>query len=349
MPNAVKICVLGKDNKNWSTDMDRHYLIRAIRANGYELTNAIEKADILWTVWYSHLLSKRYFLNRFQFKRKRLIAMVSNHIADNREKFNKVKAYIDFWVCANSKQSEFLQSNGIAENRIFYSPFYVDENIFRKIDISKEDLCVKLKISSDKIKNKILIGSFQRDSKGKDLLKPKWHKNPEMLVDEAEMLHKSDARYTLLLAGPRRHYLVNECRKRKLPFIFVGDISYIDKKKDDVIANNLSLEKINLLYNLCDLYRVTSVSEGGPKALLEAPLTDTPVFSSDVGMASDILPEYALCKSSKEFIKRATKIITDSSKKEKLTADSKAKVSRINNRKAYKSRIDYILQKVKSF
>ena len=92
-----------------------------------------------------------------------------------------------------------------------------------------------------------------------------------------------------MLAGPRRHYVINQCKKNNIPYIFIGNEDLINKNKDDIIENNLSLKKINLLYNLIDIYLVTSKSEGGPKAILEAAATKTLIFSTDVGLASDIL------------------------------------------------------------
>ena len=38
-----------------------------------------------------------------------------------------------------------------------------------------------------------------------------------------------------------------------------------------------------------DLYIVSSRKEGGPQAILEAAITKTPIISTDVGVASEIL------------------------------------------------------------
>ena len=47
--------------------------------------------------------------------------------------------------------------------------------------------------------------------------------------------------------------------------------------------------KLNKLYNILDLYLVTSRVEGGPQAILECGITKTPILSTDVGVASEIL------------------------------------------------------------
>ena len=54
---------------------------------------------------------------------------------------------------------------------------------------------------------------------------------------------------------------------------------------------NVPYQKMNELYNAIDLYLVSSRVEGGPQALIEAPLAGTAVFSTDVGIARDICPD----------------------------------------------------------
>ena len=46
---------------------------------------------------------------------------------------------------------------------------------------------------------------------------------------------------------------------------------------------------LNKLYNSLDLYIVSSRVEGGPQAILECAITKTPIISTDVGVASEIL------------------------------------------------------------
>ena len=50
-----------------------------------------------------------------------------------------------------------------------------------------------------------------------------------------------------------------------------------------------STETLNELYNILDIYIVSSRLEGGPQAILESAITKTPIISSDVGVASQIL------------------------------------------------------------
>ena len=46
---------------------------------------------------------------------------------------------------------------------------------------------------------------------------------------------------------------------------------------------------LNELYNLLDLYVVSSRVEGGPQSIIECSLTKTPIISTNVGIAPEIL------------------------------------------------------------
>ena len=51
----------------------------------------------------------------------------------------------------------------------------------------------------------------------------------------------------------------------------------------------VSFETLNELYNLLNLYIVSSRYEGGPQSIIECSLNKTPIISTDVGIASQIL------------------------------------------------------------
>ena len=49
------------------------------------------------------------------------------------------------------------------------------------------------------------------------------------------------------------------------------------------------LKVVNELYNLLDLYIVSSRIEGGPQAILECAASKTPILSTKVGVAPEVL------------------------------------------------------------
>ena len=51
----------------------------------------------------------------------------------------------------------------------------------------------------------------------------------------------------------------------------------------------MSFEGLNELYNILNLYIVSSRVEGGPQSIMECAVTKTPIISTDVGIAREIL------------------------------------------------------------
>ena len=338
------IKVIGKDGQGWSIDKDRMHTENAMKELGVNLSNSFLKADIIYCVWYSFLLKpKLWFLRRFKGKRK-VVAAVTNDPEENKKNLAAYKKFVDYWVCASQKQRNFLLKNNIEADNIFINPFYVDERVFKPINLSKKELASEFKIDYQFINNQFVIGSFQRDSRGDDLSKSKWHKNPELLIDILKGIDKS--KYMLLLAGPRRHFLIKQCRKFDLPYLFVGDEKPIDKGVDDIAENNLSAKEMNLLYNLTDLYLVTSASEGGPKAIIEASLSKTAILSTPVGFAPDLLGEELICNNKEEFLEKINFFMNDEIAKQECIQKNLAHVGKINNFNAYKQRIQSIIESV---
>ena len=56
----------------------------------------------------------------------------------------------------------------------------------------------------------------------------------------------------------------------------------------------ISLHEINELYNTLDLYLVSARVEGGPRSIFEASMSKTPIISTDVGIASELLPKKSI-------------------------------------------------------
>ena len=73
--------------------------------------------------------------------------------------------------------------------------------------------------------------------------------------------------------------MINELNKLEIEF------SYFE------MAN---FKTINELYNCLDLYIVASRFEGGPQSILECGITKTPIISTDVGVASEILSQESI-------------------------------------------------------
>ena len=83
----------------------------------------------------------------------------------------------------------------------------------------------------------------------------------------------------VVLSGTRRTYIIGELEKRGIPYKYFEMIG---------------LHELNELYNCLNLYIVSSRVEGGPRAIVEAGLSKTPIISTDVGIASDFMPRESI-------------------------------------------------------
>ena len=85
----------------------------------------------------------------------------------------------------------------------------------------------------------------------------------------------------VLLTGYRRHWIIQQL-KNNIKYL------YLEKVKT---------EEINKLYNILDLYIISSRVEGGPRSLLECCRTKTPIISTDVGLVKKILKSKSIYSS----------------------------------------------------
>ena len=153
-------------------------------------------------------------------------------------------------------------------------PYWANQNIWG-VTSTRDDLRIKFGIPSDAY----VIGSFQRDTEGSDLRSPKLEKGPDLFADAVIKLHKTRKNILVLLAGWRRQYVINRLNLSGVPFV------YMELPQQNVL---------NELYQALDLYLVTSRYEGGPQALIECGLTNIPVCSRDVGIASVVLEPHSI-------------------------------------------------------
>jgi glycosyltransferase involved in cell wall biosynthesis len=290
--HLVTVFVHSADNIGWSIDSDRALLMKSIQRIGGRVTSFFPCADIVHNVWWNQLAILNFQNIWLRRKRQHVLATASNFInLDDpkyvlRKEFETVNKFTDAWIAPSSKQKDIFDRHGI---KSFYHPFYIDIQSFKPMGRNSE-LYKSVSIPEDIIKDKIVIGSFQRDSLGTDLTKPKWQKGPELLISLLRDLPKD--RFLLLLAGPRRHYVINECKRFGIPYYYLGK----ETEKDDISFNALPITLMPRLYAATDIYLITSRSEGGPKAAMEAAATKTFVMTTDVGLVNDfIAPEFVFC------------------------------------------------------
>jgi glycosyltransferase involved in cell wall biosynthesis len=278
-----KINLIGRDYVNWATDDDHQLTLRSV-SNICDIV-PIKEAEIVHSVnWQSLLdcdpkvLKNKYIISHIPHDVKNMFLQPS---------ICKVAPFIDLFIAPSTRAMRMLSECGINAKLV---PYAVDTNIFYPIKTSEQQIKELIK-KYQLPKNKYLIGSFQRDTEGKDLSTPKYIKGPDVFFNIIRYIYNRYKDIHIILAGPRRFWLREHLEKEKIPYTYIGKII---KGKDDLEENSLGKEEINVLYNLIDLYIVGSRMEGGPKAILEASATKCKVVSSRVGSAEDVLSEDCL-------------------------------------------------------
>ena len=137
------------------------------------------------------------------------------------------------------------------------------------------------------LEDSFVISSFQRDTEGGDLKSPKLEKGPDRFCDFVESKYAEMGNSLhVLLNGWRRQYVISRLESSGIPY------SYYELPK---------IEDVVKMYNATDLYVVGSRVEGGPQSIIECALTRTPIISTDVGIARDILPDSCIIDMDQEY------------------------------------------------
>lgn len=244
-------------------------------------TENINDADIVWIIapWTWKTLPKKIL-------KEKIVVCTIHHLdfekfnsKEEKNFFNRDK-YINFYHSISQKTTTQLKR--LTDKEIQTHPFWVNQNIFFEMP-NKDRLRNKYNINE----NAYLIGSFQRDTEGKDLISPKLSKGPDRLVEIFHTIYQKNKNTIILLTGKRRNYIINKLEDLNIPFL------YFEMPNFTVL---------NELYNCLDLYIVASRVEGGPQALYECAITKTPIISTDVGMASNVLSQKSIFNMSNYLI-----------------------------------------------
>ncbi len=261
---------LSKINESWIVDRVRDDWYRH---NEDISSKKIHNSDIIWIIspWLWRKISKR------QLKKRNVVCSIY-HIDfdsfDDKEKrdFEDRDKYVDFYHVISKKTKKDLQN--LTNKKIISIPFWVDSDTWFPIE-EKKELRKELGFDSEDY----LIGSFQRDTEGFDMESPKLIKGPDIFLEIVDKIYKENKKLKVVLAGNRRNYLINNFKSKKIPYRYFEMVD---------------LETLNKLYNILDLYLVTSRVEGGPQAILECSAIKTPIVSTDVGVASEILSKESI-------------------------------------------------------
>jgi len=248
--------------------------------NKSNFTRFKTRANIIWIIapWvWNH--NKKIYSN------KKIVLTIhhleqSDFSKNNIELFKSRDEVVDVYHVLNEKTKNQLEE--ITDKPIHVLPFWIDGDKWFEIK-NKQELKNYFNIDSDKF----LVGSFQRDTEGKDLVSPKYIKGPDRLFEIIYDLNSKKDNLCVVLAGKRRQYIISKLKEKNIRYIYLEDLDQKD---------------LNKLYNVLDLYIVSSRIEGGPFSIMECSLTKTPIISTNVGIAKDILSEESIYEMPNYFL-----------------------------------------------
>jgi glycosyltransferase involved in cell wall biosynthesis len=281
----LKVFLTGGDHSGWALDEDMRLTQEALR-NIVELTD-FEHCDVVHSVWWEPLLA----LPTATLAEKVVLCHMSGEPFRyvSLPRYRHVVRLVDSWIAQTHEAAGQCSSISLPYVLV---PYTTDVGRFRRLsadDPSVQALRDRWNIPRDRY----LIGNFHRDSAGYDLTIPKRVKGPDILAEIIRALHRRQCPMHLVLAGPRRHWLRTRLDQWGIPYTFVGQLI----PEDDYEQNLLPHDTLNTLYNLLDLYVVSSRSEGGPRSSMEAAAAQCKIISTRVGLAEDLLSPACLYSS----------------------------------------------------
>lgn len=256
---------LSKINESWIVDRVK---AEWLEYNAEISTQEIKDSDIIWIIspWLwkkipkKHLRNKEVVCSIYHFEEK-------DFMKENLQDFFDRDKFVTHYHVISPKVKEQLEN--LTDKPVTYIPFWVNQNLWFEIK-EKEFLRNKYAISEDSF----LVGSFQRDTEGSDLVSPKLIKGPDRFIEIVKFYSTKNNNLKVILTGKRRQYVIKELEKLNIEYFYFEMADF---------------KTLNELYNLIDLYIVSSRIEGGPQAIVECGITKTPIISTDVGFATDIL------------------------------------------------------------
>jgi len=236
-------------------------------------TSDPQRADVIWLLadWAWDKLSS------FDLSKKKVLTTI-HHIVPEKfdsyaiSNFLKRDSITTAYHVYNEQTKNFIKK--YTQKEIHVIQYWANQKIWFPTQ-QKNELRKKYNIPIDGY----IIGSFQRDTEGKDLRSPKLEKGPDLLADYLEKIYQKERKLHVILAGWRRQYIVERLKNANIPF------SYFELPPHNVI---------NDLYQTLDLYPVSSRCEGGPQSLIECGLLNVPVITRDVGIARQVLPDSSI-------------------------------------------------------
>ena len=269
--HKVKVFVIGdelKDMKNkWICDIFKEEFIKY---SNLEIVDNCNKADIIWLLapWSMRKISRKCLDTKF-------VITTIHHIdwdkfEENKQYYENIEAVTNrYHVICKKTYDDLIK---ITKKPIVINNFWINENNYFNINDCDKIISFKNKYSIPL--DSYIIGSFQKDTEGKDNMTPKLSKGPDIFLKIIEQINTIRKDIFVILTGWRRNYVMEGLNKLGVRYIF---FELVD------------IKTVNELYNCLNLYIVSSRVEGGPRSIIECGLAKIPIISTNVGISELIL------------------------------------------------------------
>jgi len=268
--------------KVYLSNLNESWVVDRIRKEWYEYnskttTNFISRSNIIWIIapWIWKKISKS------QLNKKKVLCTI-HHINEDKfdnnqyQEFLERDSYVDIYHTPSTYSANTLRK--YTNKKIEVLPFWVNQNNWFEIN-DKEAIRSKYGFN----KEDYLVGSFQRDTEGFDLKSPKLEKGPDIFLEIIEKLFMKNPNLIVVLSGKRRQYVINNLEQKRIPYKYFEMVS---------------IKSLNELYNILNLYIVSSRTEGGPQAIVECGRIKTPIISTNVGYAPMFMDKNSIFENS---------------------------------------------------
>jgi glycosyltransferase involved in cell wall biosynthesis len=273
----MKIYILA-EKEGWITDvLEKEW----IECNKNIYTNNYQEADIIWVL-------SDYIIQRIPLAilmKKKVITTI-HHMVPNKmtpSLINHYK-YLDkvsnkFHVICNHTYNQLKEYvTKPIETKLFWTNTKEWYPLFNS-ELERYNIREKLRQHFNLDNNKFIIGSFQKDTEGASIANktylPKLEKGPDQFIKCVKKIKDlEELEVEIVLSGFGRQYLMKELDKMGIKYYYF---------------NMISQTELNKLYHCLDLYIVSSRYEGGPRSIHECAANKTPIISTNVGVAPDLL------------------------------------------------------------
>ena len=267
------------ERTGWSVDEDARRLEAAARRAGFEVAPArwarfVDRQSVFLTSHFealqarwlesTHRLGTAYLHGRPGTPGYPEFDAAFDALRRHFERFERIQV-------THAEMHDLVLSAGVEPSRVFRIPIGIDLEHF---PLGNPEARTHARAELEIPDSAFVVGSFQKDGVGwEEGLEPKLVKGPDVLVAALERVKADAPELFVLLTGPARGYVRRELERLAIPCVHV-------RAKDR--------PELARAYHALDVYVVPSRQDGGPKAVLEAMATGTPLVTTSVGQVTEI-------------------------------------------------------------